>query len=150
VLQDASGAETDPQTAGFHAAGEQERMAKILIIDDDYFFTELASLHLTLAGYTVQTAKDPAEGLRAIVDGPPDLILLDLDLPYLSGFEVLEALRSDPATPRIPVIILTARKDEDSYVRCHEMGIDGFITKPLRSDQLIEAIGATLAPHTEK
>jgi len=120
-------------------------MATVLIIDDDHFFTELVSLHLMLAGYTVQTAKDPAEGLRAVIDGPPDLILLDLDLPYMSGFEVLEALRSDPASRGIPVIMLTARKDEDSYVRCQKIGCDGFVTKPLQSDQLIDVIVAALA-----
>jgi len=123
-------------------------MTTILIIDDDHFFTELVSLQLLLAGYTVQTAKDPAEGLRAVIDGPPDLILLDLDLPYLSGFEVLEALRSDPSTREIPVMILSAHTDEDSYARCHKIGIDGFLTKPIRSDQLIEEI-ARLALRAE-
>jgi len=124
-------------------------MATILTIDDDHFFTEFVSLHLMLAGYTVQTAMDPAVGLRAVIDGPPDLILLDLDLPYLSGFEVLEALRSDPTSRGIPVIVLTARKDEDSYARCRDIGIDGFLTKPLQGDQLIDLIVATLAARTE-
>jgi CheY-like chemotaxis protein len=125
-------------------------MATILVIDDDHFFTELVSLHLLLAGHTVQVAKDPEEGLRAIVDAPPDLILLDLDLPYLSGFEVLEALRSDAATREIPVIMLTAQKDEESYARCDRAGIDGFLTKPLQSDKLTEAIAAALAAHAQK
>ena len=125
-------------------------MATILIIDDDHFFTELVSLDLLLSGYTVQTARDPAEGLRAIVDSLPDLILLDLDLPYMSGFEVLEALRSDPATRGIPVIMLTAHKDEESHARCHKIGVDGFFTKPVQSDTLIEAIAATLATRAEK
>jgi DNA-binding response OmpR family regulator len=122
-------------------------MATILVIDDDHFFAELVSLHLLLAGHTVQVAKDPEEGLRAIVNGPPDLILLDLDLPYMSGFEVLEALRSDPSSRGIPVVMLTARKDEESYARCDKIGIDGFLTKPLQSDRLNEAITAALAAH---
>jgi len=122
-------------------------MATILVIDDDRFFAELVSLHLLLAGHTVQVAKDPEEGLRAIVTGPPDLILLDLDLPYMSGFEVLEALRSDPSSRGIPVVMLTARKDEESYARCDKIGIDGFLTKPLQSDRLNEAITAALAAH---
>jgi two-component system response regulator MprA len=125
-------------------------MATILIIDDDHFFTEFVSLHLLLTGYTVQTAADPAEGLRAIIESPPDLILLDLDLPYISGFEVLEALRSDSVTRKIPVLILTAHTDEESYARCHTIGIDGFLTKPMQGDKLIEAIAATLAPRAEK
>jgi DNA-binding response OmpR family regulator len=125
-------------------------MATILIIDDDHFFTELVKLHLMHAGHTVQTANDPAEGLRAIVASPPGLILLDLDLPYISGFEVLEALRSDAATRRIPVIVLSAHKDAESYARCQKIGADGFLTKPLKSDELIEGIAATLAAHAEK
>jgi len=124
-------------------------MATILVIDDDHFFTELVSLHLLLAGHTVQVAKDPEEGLRVIVDSLPDLILLDLDLPYMSGFEVLEALRSDPAIGKIPVIMLTAHKDEESYARCDKIGIDGYLTKPLRSDALTEAIVAALAARAQ-
>ena len=122
-------------------------MATILVIDDDHFFIELVSLHLLLARHTVQVAKDPEEGLRVIVDSLPDLVLLDLDLPYMSGFEVLEALRSDPAIRKIPVIMLTAHKDEESYARCDKIGIDGFLTKPLQSDRLNEAITAALAAH---
>jgi len=125
-------------------------MATILVIDDDHFFTELVSLHLLLAGHTVQVARDPEEGLRAIIDSAPDLILLDLNLPYMSGFEVLEALRSDPATREIPVIMLTAHKDEESYGRCEKIGIDGFLTKPLQSDKLTEGIAAALAARAQK
>lgn len=125
-------------------------MATILVIDDDHFFTELVSLHLLLAGHTVQVARDPEEGLRAIIDSAPDLILLDLNLPYMSGFEVLEALRSDPATREIPVIMLTAQKDEESYGRCEKIGIDGFLTKPLQSDKLTEGIAAALAARAQK
>jgi DNA-binding response OmpR family regulator len=125
------------------------RMATILIIDDDHFFKELVSLHLLLAGHTVQAAKDPEEGLRAVVNAVPDLILLDLDLPYLSGFEVLEALRADPATRKVPVIMLTARRDEESYARCDKLGIDGFLTKPLQCETLIEEIAAVLAARAQ-
>jgi CheY-like chemotaxis protein len=125
-------------------------MATILVIDDDHFFAELVKLHLLLAGHTVRVANDPEEGLRAIVNAPPDLILLDLDLPYLSGSEVLEALRSDPASREIPVIMLTAHKDEESYARCERIGIDGFLTKPLQSDRLAEVIAAAIAARARK
>jgi len=125
-------------------------MATILVIDDDHFFTELVKLHLLPAGHTVQVAKDPEAGLRAVVNAPPDLILLDLDLPYLSGFEVLEALRSEPASREIPVIMLTAHKDEECYARCERIGIDGFLTKPLQSGRLTETIAAALAAHEQK
>lgn len=125
-------------------------MATIFVIDDDHFFTELVKLYLLPAGHTVRNAKDPEEGLRAIVNVPPDLILLDMDLRYVSGVEVLEALRSDPASREIPVIMLTAHKDEESYARCERIGIDGFLTKPLKSDRLTETIAAALAVRAHK
>lgn len=120
-------------------------MAKILVIEDDQSFLDLVRLHLSVAGYEVAAAEDPEEGLRSLISTPPDLILLDLDLPYLSGFEVLEALRSEPAYRKIPVMIITGYKDDESYARCQKMGIDGFFTKPVPSEQLIEAIGRSLA-----
>lgn len=124
-------------------------MASILLIEDDRFFVDLLRLHLLAAGYTVQIAGDPQEGLRSILESAPDLILLDLDLPNLSGFEVLEALRSDPASRKIPVIIVTGHTDEETRTRCAKIGIDGFFTKPLVSDKLFTAIAKTLAARAE-
>ncbi len=120
-------------------------MATILLIEDDPFFVDLLRLHLVAAGYTVQVARDPAEGLRSLLEDVPDLILLDLDLPYLSGIEVLEALRSDPASWKIPIIIVTGRTDDETYTRCAKIGFDGFFAKPLVGDKLSKAIAETLA-----
>ena len=120
-------------------------MATILMIENDRFFRELVSLHLLLAGFTIQVAKDPAEGLRSVIECASDIVLPDLDLPYLSGFEVLDALRSDPAARKIPVIILSARRDEESYARCHKIGIPGIFSKPRKRDERITAIAEALA-----
>ena len=125
-------------------------MATILVIEDDLAFRDLLRLHLHQAGHTVQTAKDPEEGLRSLLEIPPDLILLDLDLPYLSGFEVLEALRSDPASRKIPVIIVTGNADEEVNDRCRTIGIEGFLTKPFKGEHLIQAIAKALAARGEK
>ncbi len=118
-------------------------MATILAIEDDPSFRDLLQLHLHAAGHTVRTAADPAEGLRALLEEPPELILLDLDLPYLSGFEVLEALRSDKASQAIPVIVITGRADE-AYERCRKIGIDGFASKPLKREELLRVIDEAL------
>ena len=125
-------------------------MATILVIEDDRAFRDLLRLHLRQAGHTVQVAADPEEGLRSLIDAPPDLILLDLDLPYLSGFEVLEALRKDPASGKIPVVIVTGHAEEDVHERCRAIGIEGYLTKPFKSEHLVKAITGALAAPAEK
>jgi CheY-like chemotaxis protein len=101
-------------------------------------------LHLESAGHAVRGAADPEEGLRAILENPPDLILLDLDLPYLSGFEVLQALRADDASRSIPVVIITGRPDGETYERCRRIGFDGFASKPLKREDLLGVVGKVL------
>jgi CheY-like chemotaxis protein len=125
-------------------------VAKVLVIEDNLAFRDLLRLHLRQAGHAVQTAQDPEEGLRSLIDTPPDLILLDLDLPYLSGFEVLEALRSDPASQKIPVIIVTGHAEDEVHERCRTIGIEGFLTKPFKSEHLIQAITKALGARGEK
>jgi CheY-like chemotaxis protein len=119
-------------------------LAKILAIEDDPSFRDLLRLHLQSAGHTVRVAADPEEGLRAILEDPPELILLDLELPYLSGFEVLEALRADQASRSIPVIIITANSDADAYERCRKIGFDAFVSKPLKREDLMHEINKVL------
>jgi CheY-like chemotaxis protein len=125
-------------------------LATILAIEDDPSFRDLLQLHLQAAGHTVRTAADPEEGLRALLEDPPELILLDLDLPYLSGFEVLEALRSDEASRAIPIIVITGRAEGETYERCRKIGIDGFASKPLRREDLLRAIDKVLTASTDK
>ena len=125
-------------------------MATILAIEDDASFRDLLQLHLQAAGHTVRTAADPEEGLRSFLEDPPELILLDLDLPYLSGFEVLEALRSDKASRAIPVIVITGRAEGDTYERCRKIGINGFASKPLRREELLRAVDKALAGSADK
>ena len=120
-------------------------MAAILAIEDDPSFLDLLQLHLQSAGHTVRTAADPEEGLRSFLEDPPELILLDLDLPYLSGFEVLEALKSDEASRAIPVVVITGRAEGDTYERCRKIGIDGFASKPIKREELLRVIDKALA-----
>jgi two-component system chemotaxis response regulator CheY len=125
-------------------------LATILAIEDDASFRDLLELHLHAAGHTVRTAADPEEGLRALLEDPPELILLDLDLPYLNGFEVLEALRSDDASRGIPVIVITGHAEFEAYERCRKIGIDGFASKPLKREELLRAVEKALAGSTDK
>lgn len=125
-------------------------MATILVIEDDLAFRDLLRLHLRQAGHKVQAAADPEEGLRSLIDAPPDLILLDLDLPYLSGFEVLDALKKDPVSGKIPVVIVTGHAEEEVHERCRGIGIEGYLTKPFKSEHLLKTIAKALEAPAEK
>ena len=121
-------------------------VARLLIIDDDRTFVELLRVHLSDAGYEVSVAGDAVLGLRSILADPPDLLLLDLNIPYLHGFEMLRALKNDPLTRRMPVVIITGRDDEDAYVQALQIGIDGYLTKPVQREMLLETVEAALGP----
>ena len=120
-------------------------MAKILVIEDDVTFLDLVRVHLSGAGHEVVTAEDAAIGLRAIIADRPDLVVLDIFVPYLDGFEMLEALRSDPATREIPVIVLTGHTDDETFSRARQLGAAAFLTKPVEGTRLINAIEQQLA-----
>ncbi len=119
-------------------------MARILIIDDDRTFVDLLRVHLSDAGYEVDIAGDAVLGLRAILADPPQLLLLDLNIPYLHGFEMLRALKNDPLTRRMPVVIITGRDDEDAYVQALQIGIDGYLTKPVQREMLLGTVETAL------
>jgi len=120
-------------------------LAKILVIEDDVTFLDLVRVHLSGAGHEVVTAEDAAIGLRAIIADRPDLVVLDIFVPYLDGFEMLEALRSDPATREIPVIVLTGHTDDETFSRARQLGAAAFLTKPVEGTRLINAIEQQLA-----
>ena len=122
-------------------------MAKILVIEDDLTILDLVRVHLASAGHEVVTAEDAALGLRAVIGETPDLIILDIFVPYLDGFELLETLRTDPATRPIPVIVLTGRSDGETYARARKLGAADFFTKPVERDRLIKSIETLLTPH---
>jgi DNA-binding response OmpR family regulator len=125
-------------------------LAKIVIIEDDLTFLDLLRVHLGGAGHEVLTAEDAVLGLRAVIDNAPDLILLDLTVPYLDGFEMLAALRNDPATQAIPVIVLTGRGDDETYTRARDLGAAELLTKPVERDLLMKAIDGRLKPRPGK
>ena len=95
-------------------------------------------------GYDVAEAADGVEALDQVDRYAPDIIVLDLNLPALDGYGVLAHLRSRPATAGIPVVVLTARGDEDNEVRVFEMGADDFLSKPFRARALSARLQAVL------
>lgn len=125
-------------------------MASILIIEDDPSLRDTLRIHLTSAGYSVQVAADATEAIRAILTGVPDLILSDVSLPYMDGFELLEVLRRDESTRSVPVILLTGLVDDESYVRGLKLGASAYLTKPVLRADLLREISAALRNATKK
>jgi two-component system phosphate regulon response regulator PhoB len=110
---------------------------KILIVDDEPDALELIEVNLKAAGFEVMVADDGHEAMQKIRANSPDLILLDVMLPEMDGLEVCKTLRRDPATARIPIIMLTARAAEMDRVLGLELGADDYITKPFSPRELI-------------
>lgn len=117
---------------------------KILLVDDDPLIRRIVTKTLTANGYQVLEASSGAEGLALARSQPPDLILLDLMMPGMDGFEVCAALRQDSLTVNVPVLMLTALDQTDAKVRGLQTGADDYITKPFNLDELITRIEAHL------
>lgn len=119
-------------------------MARILIIDDDASIRELLRVHLNAAGYEVDLAEDAVVGGHAVLANPPDVVLSDVNMPYMSGVELLQAVRGDAVTRAIPFVFLTSRGDDETFVKAKLLGASGFVTKPVRRDELLSVIETSL------
>ncbi|MCP5382874.1 MAG: phosphate regulon transcriptional regulator PhoB [Kordiimonadaceae bacterium] len=116
--------------------------AKILLVEDDASLTELIRYNLESEGYDVMVEVDGEQGLLSAIENAPDLILLDWMLPNLSGIEICRRIRRDKNTRNTPVIMLTARSEENDRIRGLDTGADDYITKPFSPKELIARIKA--------
>ena len=116
----------------------------ILVVDDEPEICELVSYNLSREGFRVLSERDGASGLERVFKSPPDLLILDLLLPKLSGLEVLEAIRAEPRTRTLPVLVLTARSTEMDKLVGFERGADDYLTKPFSPKELVARVGAIL------
>ncbi|MEC7518501.1 MAG: response regulator transcription factor [Myxococcota bacterium] len=116
----------------------------ILIVDDEPDIVELIDYNLTSAGYSVTTARDGASAMAEVRRQRPDLILLDLMLPDVSGTEVCRRLRKDPSMEGVPIMMITARGDEIDRVVGFELGADDYVTKPFSPRELVLRVQAVL------
>lgn len=117
---------------------------RILVCDDEPDITALVAYHLARAGYRVSTAATGAEALKAAREQRPDVVVLDLMLPGLSGFEVLKELRAREETRDAGVILLTARRDEPDRIQGLTLGADDYLTKPFSPQELTLRVAALL------
>jgi len=116
----------------------------ILVVEDETDLAELVSFNLKQEGYGVAVAADGASALAEARRQPPDLILLDLMLPDLSGIEVCRRLRAEAATASVPIIMVTARGEEIDRVLGFEVGADDYVVKPFSPRELVLRVGAVL------
>jgi two-component system phosphate regulon response regulator PhoB len=128
-----------PGAAAAPAAGE-----RVLVVDDEPDIVALVAFHLARAGYRVSTAASGDEALRAAREERPALVVLDLMLPGISGFDVLERLRAGEQTRDVAVLMLTARRDEPDRIRGLSLGADDYLTKPFSPQELVLRVGAIL------
>jgi DNA-binding response OmpR family regulator len=120
-------------------------MAYILVADDDPLLADLVRFKLEAAGHRVALVENGQEALRSINAERPAALVLDAMMPIVSGPQLVQALKADPSTQNIPVIMLTARKGEDDIVSALEAGVDDYMTKPFLPDELVLRINRVLA-----
>lgn len=113
---------------------------KILIIDDEKDVVAELLLRLEAEGWEILAAYDGEEGLKKTRDQKPDLVLLDIVMPKLSGYQVCRKIKDDPEIKEIPVIMLTAKSDASTKFTAKDIGSEGYVTKPFDSEKLVEKI----------
>jgi two-component system, OmpR family, phosphate regulon response regulator PhoB len=129
------------EVAGYPSGAMPER---ILLVDDEPDLIELLRVNLDQAGYTVDSAEDGRAALVSIRRNPPDLLILDLMLPDVSGSEICRRVRADPQLSGIPIIMLTAKADEVDRVVGLELGADDYVTKPFSPREMTLRVRAVL------
>jgi CheY-like chemotaxis protein len=114
---------------------------RILIVDDDEDILLIVQTILANAGYSVLVARNGREGVDLALESRPDLILLDVMMPEMNGFDVAAVLKNDPATMEIPIVILSIVQDRDRGFR---LGVDRYLTKPIDTDVLFKEVGTLI------
>ena len=115
-------------------------MARILVVDDEPDVVEIVRIRLEQDGHTILTAHDGREGLQSIFENKPDLIILDVMMPGIDGFEVAYQMKNNPLTVNTPIIMLTARADFGSIAKGWNLDVDNYVTKPFKLDELADTV----------
>ncbi len=127
-----------------HDQGTDKVGGKVLIVDDNAQNVELLQAYLEDLPVEILIARDGMEAMDKVRDGQPDLILLDIMMPKMSGFEVCKKLKKDPTTRDIPVIMITALNEISDIERSVECGTDDFLTKPVNKLELLTRVKSLL------
>lgn len=126
------------------AASDQTRVRSIVIVEDDEDIADSIRYNLEREGFRVRIAATGEDALNLVLNRVPNLILLDLNLPHMNGFELCRRLRTEATTTRVPILMLTARTDEADKVLGLNIGADDYITKPFSMRELVARVNAAL------
>jgi len=126
------------------------RMSRVLVVEDDQDIAALIARYLAKAGYATETLHAGTNVVARVRQDPPQLMILDLMLPGISGLQICSALRAEPGTAAIPIIMLTARGDEADRVLGLELGADDYLTKPFSPNELVARVRALLRRATPR
>jgi len=119
--------------------------ATVLVVDDDPVILKLLEVNFEMEGFQVVRAADGAEGLERAREVRPDIVVLDVMMPRMTGYEVAKALREDDGTAHIPIIFVTARAQSSDVEKGMELGVEDYVTKPFDPLDLIDRVNALLA-----
>jgi DNA-binding response OmpR family regulator len=120
-------------------------MTSVLVVDDDPDVCDLVAYKLAQSGFDVRRASDGDQALREVAGEIPDLVLLDIMMPGTTGLQVLERWRAEPATARLPVILLTAKAQEGDVERGFELGADDYVVKPFSPRELVRRVTTVIS-----
>ena len=115
-------------------------MKKILVIDDDANICKALQVMIKSLGYEVGTARDGISGIEAVSSFTPDLVVCDLMMPNMDGYQFIQEIRTNPGTASLPIILLTAKGEDKDILEGYKTGADYYLTKPFTRDQLIYGI----------
>ena len=118
---------------------------RILVVDDEMYIVNILDFSLESEGFEVLSAANGEEALRVAMETVPDLVILDVMMPKIDGFEVCRALKAKDETKKVPIILLTAKDRDADRKKGEEVGCDAYITKPFSPARLMERIRALLA-----
>ena len=124
-------------------------MPRILAVDDEPNIVRLIQVNLERHGYTVETANNGAQALAKIKANRPDLLVSDVMMPEMDGFELLANVRRDPTLTDLPVIMLTAKAQDKDVMTGYQYGADMYLTKPFNPQELLQFVKRILASHNE-
>ena len=134
----------------YHPEEDDDRTPVVMVVDDSVTVRKVTSRFVKRQGYIVESARDGVEALRLIHDQKPDLMLVDVEMPRMDGFELLGILRSTDKFKDLPVFLITSRTGEKHRERGLSLGAQRYFGKPYREDELIEAMNEYLAPNDDR